>query len=278
MLRKTRHGDRDVEIAFPDLSSWRDRTPVLVDDIASSGRTLAVAARMLREQGLKTPECVVVHALFGDDAWETLVPLFARITSTDAVPHPSNRIALAPLIADALVWGLRTEPTTTGVPLTTAISTRFSGREHTMPIDTDVSARWRAGHGPIIHRADTGAHIDALVAQRASARPTMSSCGIERVLDIDTEDQLVASVLSKKIAAGTTHVLIDIPVVLTAKGPQPGGGRASGGPAVDHCRGVRPQGAVPADRRPPAGGTRLRPGAGGPRRARGAAHHARCAA
>src|SRR3989344_4031724 len=40
---------------------------------------------------------------------------------------------------------------------------------------------------------------------------------IERELDIDTEGQLVASVLSKKIAAGSTHVVIDIPVGPTAK-------------------------------------------------------------
>jgi len=40
---------------------------------------------------------------------------------------------------------------------------------------------------------------------------------VERVLDIDSEGQLVASVLSKKLAAGATHVLVDIPVGLTAK-------------------------------------------------------------
>lgn len=40
---------------------------------------------------------------------------------------------------------------------------------------------------------------------------------IERELDIDTEGQLIASVLSKKIAAGSTHVVIDIPVGATAK-------------------------------------------------------------
>ena len=40
---------------------------------------------------------------------------------------------------------------------------------------------------------------------------------IERVLDIDAEGQLIASVLSKKIAAGATDVIIDIPVGPTAK-------------------------------------------------------------
>ncbi len=40
---------------------------------------------------------------------------------------------------------------------------------------------------------------------------------IERALDLDSEGQLVASVLSKKVAAGSTHVLIDIPIGPTAK-------------------------------------------------------------
>jgi thymidine phosphorylase len=40
---------------------------------------------------------------------------------------------------------------------------------------------------------------------------------IERSLDIDSEGQMIASVLSKKKAAGSTHVLIDIPFGATAK-------------------------------------------------------------
>ena len=40
---------------------------------------------------------------------------------------------------------------------------------------------------------------------------------VERALEIDSEGQLIASVLSKKLAAGATHVLIDIPVGTTAK-------------------------------------------------------------
>jgi len=40
---------------------------------------------------------------------------------------------------------------------------------------------------------------------------------VERPLDLDSQGQLVASILSKKAAAGATHVLIDIPVGPTAK-------------------------------------------------------------
>ena len=40
---------------------------------------------------------------------------------------------------------------------------------------------------------------------------------VERALDLDSEGQLVASVLSKKAAAGATHLVLDMPVGATAK-------------------------------------------------------------
>lgn len=40
---------------------------------------------------------------------------------------------------------------------------------------------------------------------------------IERALDLDSEGQLIASVLSKKVAAGSSHLVLDIPVGPTAK-------------------------------------------------------------
>ena len=46
--------------------------------------------------------------------------------------------------------------------------------------------------------------------------------GVERALDVDSEAQLVASILSKKLAAGATHVLLDLPVGATAKVRSPG--------------------------------------------------------
>lgn len=40
---------------------------------------------------------------------------------------------------------------------------------------------------------------------------------VERPLSIDTREQMVASIMSKKISAGSTHLLIDIPIGATAK-------------------------------------------------------------
>ena len=51
---------------------------------------------------------------------------------------------------------------------------------------------------------------------------------VERALDLDGEGQLVASVLSKKVAAGSTHVVIDVPVGPTAKVRSPEAAAALG--------------------------------------------------
>lgn len=99
VLRKTRHGDRSVSIAVPDLTSHAGRQPVLVDDIASSGRTLIEAARQFGGMGLPRPICAVVHPLFAEDAYRQLSEVAARVVSTDSVAHPSNAVSVAPLIA-----------------------------------------------------------------------------------------------------------------------------------------------------------------------------------
>ncbi|MCR5880146.1 hypothetical protein LRS04_18875 [Phenylobacterium sp. J367] len=56
VLRKERFGDRDVRITFPDLTAFAGRQPVLIDDIASSGRTLTAAARELGLRGVPAPD------------------------------------------------------------------------------------------------------------------------------------------------------------------------------------------------------------------------------
>jgi thymidine phosphorylase len=49
---------------------------------------------------------------------------------------------------------------------------------------------------------------------------------IERALDLDAEGQLVASIISKKVAAGSTHLVLDVPVGPTAKVRSPTAARS----------------------------------------------------
>ena len=55
VLRKIRHGDREVEVSVPDTSLWQGMTPVLIDDIASTGRTMLAATAHLAQAQLAAP-------------------------------------------------------------------------------------------------------------------------------------------------------------------------------------------------------------------------------
>ena len=100
--RKQRHGDREVDVALPALDV-RGRAVVLIDDVVSTGRTLEVAARALLERGAAGVDVAVTHALFVGDAAERLQAAGVRhLWSSDSVPHASNCVGIAPLLADAL--------------------------------------------------------------------------------------------------------------------------------------------------------------------------------
>jgi ribose-phosphate pyrophosphokinase len=102
VLTKIRRGDRDVEVSLPSIDAVRARTPVFVDDIASSGRTAIETLGHLRRLGLPPPVCVVIHPVFAEGAYEQLLAAGpGRVVSTDSIPHPSNAISLAGLLAQA---------------------------------------------------------------------------------------------------------------------------------------------------------------------------------
>jgi len=102
VLEKIRHGDRDVEIKLGDLDRWKGRTPVLVDDIISSGRTMLESIRLLTAQGWAAPVCLAVHGLFADRADVLLAQAGARVVTSNSVPHSTNDIDLTPLLAEAV--------------------------------------------------------------------------------------------------------------------------------------------------------------------------------
>jgi ribose-phosphate pyrophosphokinase len=109
VLQKTRRGDRAVEVSVPDVEGMRGRTPVLLDDIVSTGRTLVAALEQLRRHELRPAVCVATHAVFAEGALEQLRAAGAgRVASTDTIPHPSNAIGIAPWLGDAVRAGFET--------------------------------------------------------------------------------------------------------------------------------------------------------------------------
>jgi ribose-phosphate pyrophosphokinase len=102
VLNKIRHGDRDVEVSVPDVANWRDHTPVLIDDIVSTGRTMIEAIGHLKRARMRPPVCIAVHGIFADNAYDSLLQAGAsRVVTTTSVPHVSNTIDITTLLAQA---------------------------------------------------------------------------------------------------------------------------------------------------------------------------------
>lgn len=100
---KKRGGDRRVEIVLPDPALVKARPVILFDDMVSTGATLCQCAKAARAAGAASVEALTVHALFGEADKAALREAgIARIRSSDSLPHPTNALYLAPLIAEAL--------------------------------------------------------------------------------------------------------------------------------------------------------------------------------
>lgn len=100
---KNRHGDRNFEITLPDID-LSGRAVIIVDDVASSGQTLAVATKLCLSEQAKHVDVLVTHALFDNEVNNNLNKAGVRhIWSTDSVNHESNVIALSGLLKDAVL-------------------------------------------------------------------------------------------------------------------------------------------------------------------------------
>ena len=107
VAKKVRTGDREVEVTLPSMSV-QGRPVILLDDIASSGHTLARTAELLLKAGAQTVDVIVTHALFMGSALELVKRAgVSEVWSTDCIDHPSNAISMLPAMAGA--WNSLTE-------------------------------------------------------------------------------------------------------------------------------------------------------------------------
>ena len=103
VLEKVRHGDREVEVTVPQVEKYQEHSPVLVDDIISTARTMIETIGHLKRAGMKPPICIGVHGIFAENAFEELKAAGAgAIVTTNTICHPTNEIEIADLIASAL--------------------------------------------------------------------------------------------------------------------------------------------------------------------------------
>ncbi len=112
VAEKIRQGDKQVQMVLPELE-FKQHTVIIIDDMASTGRTLAKATKMLLKAGAKDVYAVITHALFCGDAEDYIRQSgMTKIWSTDSISHPSACIFLDKLLAQAIKDLMRNENTT----------------------------------------------------------------------------------------------------------------------------------------------------------------------
>jgi len=101
VLTKERLGDRKVKVSVPDTPSFRQHTPILVDDIISTGRTMIETASHLLKQDIQAPICIGIHAVFAGLALQEMRQAgIQSILTTNTIPHPTNKLDVSGLLAD----------------------------------------------------------------------------------------------------------------------------------------------------------------------------------
>jgi ribose-phosphate pyrophosphokinase len=99
VLRKQRLGDREVRVGVGDLSAYAGRTPVLIDDVVSSGHTLIAAAAELAPQGLHASQCLAVHSLASTATLRELSAFGLTLVSSDSTVGPTRGFSVAEILA-----------------------------------------------------------------------------------------------------------------------------------------------------------------------------------
>ncbi|ABQ56180.1 MULTISPECIES: ribose-phosphate pyrophosphokinase [Legionellaceae] len=103
ILEKVRHGDKEVAISVPNLLKLESSTPILVDDIISTARTMVETVKHLHQAGVKSVVCIGVHALFAQDAYSLLSGIEGvQIITCNTIRHVTNAIDVSDLIAKDL--------------------------------------------------------------------------------------------------------------------------------------------------------------------------------
>ena len=98
----------DVAVSLQVLGEVRGRTCLIVDDMASTGRTIVGAAKALLDAGAKEVHALFIHAVMAPGALDDICTASVRrIVSTDSVRGPPDPrlevISIAPLLARSLI-------------------------------------------------------------------------------------------------------------------------------------------------------------------------------
>ncbi len=96
VLEKTRYSSRKVKVKMIKQADIKGKNAVIIDDIISTGHTIAEAAKKARNKGAKSVTAICVHGLFVENAIGKLKKAKVnRIVSSNSIKHPTNKIDLS---------------------------------------------------------------------------------------------------------------------------------------------------------------------------------------
>lgn len=96
ILEKTRKEDRSIEVSIPNIELYQESTPMLIDDIISTGMTMIGTINHLQSFKMKPPVCIGVHAVFAGNAYQDLLASrVEKIITCNTIQHISNGIDIS---------------------------------------------------------------------------------------------------------------------------------------------------------------------------------------
>lgn len=102
ILNKERRGDRTIRVAAGDLSLPDDVTPVLLDDIVSSGGTVIETIHLIKDLSRHVPIVLAIHGVFANGAEQAIRDTGARLVTSNTIPGRAAAVEVDQLIASAI--------------------------------------------------------------------------------------------------------------------------------------------------------------------------------
>ena len=101
VLEKTRISSEEVKIKPKELRSIEGKNVVIVDDIISTGGTIAEATAMLKSQGAHDVYVACIHGVFVQNAVPRMLHAGVKeIIATDTIESEFSKISIAKMVAE----------------------------------------------------------------------------------------------------------------------------------------------------------------------------------
>jgi ribose-phosphate pyrophosphokinase len=97
----TKHRSSGTKIRQNKLNEALSENVILVDDIISTGKTLAGALKIAKKQGAKNLVCIGIHGLLVNGA-DKLITKYAELITSNTISSKYSKIDVSPIIIESL--------------------------------------------------------------------------------------------------------------------------------------------------------------------------------